>query len=411
MIRPVSVRRLQTVFLVKCDAGDWWNAQPGAKSSIGRPVVLKRYCGPPLLTRSIHSSSTRSSRNDAVGVVVVDAEGQRDGSVEAVAEADVGEQWLDAGSGDPEAQVVEGTGRSAVAVDAGLEPVDVEPERLEQPREGAVELVAEPAAVIDHDLGDEPVDVDRDRATDVDVEVLERDPVEVGAMERLEAGAGRRRRFVEAEPGEVRLDEVDVGRRGGRPPVDGRLLRVHPRMVRRARYGGRRNVRGRSSGGHRGVGRRSRGDLRPEVMRTDRATLPDGVHRWVRSGATTTADGRSSWSPCARAAGGPFDDPDNTDRVRRKGTRHGCSDGRRTPVWSESTERGEVFQFGFNRFNGGEFTGATFSPDGPAHAGRRPAVTGGLRGRATQGQEPLREEHEGRATLIGPVMQRRNVVR
>ena len=62
------------------------------------------------------------------------------------------------------------------AVDTSREQLDGEAERDEQRGEGAVQLVAEPAARAHGDLLDERRHVQHDRHAEVDVEVLERHP-------------------------------------------------------------------------------------------------------------------------------------------------------------------------------------------------------------------------------------------
>ncbi len=99
--------------------------------------------------------------------------------------------------------------------------------------------------------------------------------------------------------------------------------------------------------------------LGPEAE--DPEDVTDGVHGgqiWRYDHGDQQIELVALFSP-----GGPFDGPDNIT-VSPYGYALACTDGEDDQWLVGITERGEVFPFGFNRFNGSEFAGATFSPDG-----------------------------------------------
>jgi hypothetical protein len=87
--------------------------------------------------------------------------------------------WVKCDSGEvcgthDERQVVEGRAEAGLPVYPGADPAHPRAERLEQQREGPVELVAEAAAATAHDLVDQVGLVQRDRFGQVNAQVLER---------------------------------------------------------------------------------------------------------------------------------------------------------------------------------------------------------------------------------------------
>jgi len=81
---------------------------------------------------------------------------------------------------------------------------DVEPQLVQQPREGAVELEAEPAAPALDDLRDEHRRIQHDRFTAQDARVLERDSLQVRPLQDTQALDRRHRRRVEPESPQIR---------------------------------------------------------------------------------------------------------------------------------------------------------------------------------------------------------------
>ena len=92
---------------------------------------------------------------------------------------------------------------------------------------------------------------------------------------------------------------------------------------------------------------------------------PDDVTAGVHGGQIWRYDERATRIELVAlfSAGGPFDGPDNIT-VTPYGYALACTDGEDDQWLVGITDDGEVFPFGFNRFNDSEFAGATFSPDG-----------------------------------------------
>lgn len=105
--------------------------------------------------------------------------------LERGAEADVDQPRLV--EVDTQAEVVEAHARHVSVVDARFEPRDDESERREQLGEGAVELRSETAAA-GEDLGHERLRLEDDRHAQVDVEILERDREQMGALQTAQTG-------------------------------------------------------------------------------------------------------------------------------------------------------------------------------------------------------------------------------
>jgi hypothetical protein len=104
------------------------------------------------------------------------------------AEAHVGEPGTGAvGGPHDERQVVEGRAEAGFSVYPGADPADLSAERLEQQREGPVELVAEAAAAAAHDLVDQVGLVQRDWFGQVNAQVLERHGQLVRPVQRAQA--------------------------------------------------------------------------------------------------------------------------------------------------------------------------------------------------------------------------------
>ena len=92
---------------------------------------------------------------------------------------------------------------------------------------------------------------------------------------------------------------------------------------------------------------------------------PEDVTEGVHGGQVWRYDERARQIELVAlfSAGGPFDGPDNIT-VTPYGYALACTDGEDDQWLVGIGEDGEVFPFGFNRLNGSEFAGATFSPDG-----------------------------------------------
>ena len=92
---------------------------------------------------------------------------------------------------------------------------------------------------------------------------------------------------------------------------------------------------------------------------------PEDVTAGVHGGQIWRYDERAAQIELVAlfSAGGPFDGPDNIT-VTPYGYALACTDGEDDQWLVGITDDGEVFPFGFNRFNDSEFAGATFSPDG-----------------------------------------------
>ena len=101
--------------------------------------------------------------------------------------------------------------------DARLEQRRVEPERGQERREGAVQLVAEPAPASHRDLLDERVLLEHDRHTQVDVEVLERHGPQVRHVQATQPVRVHTGTLGDADP-------IQVGRDHSHSIVPGGLL-------------------------------------------------------------------------------------------------------------------------------------------------------------------------------------------
>ena len=118
------------------------------------------------------------------------------------AEARVGQPDLLAGP-HPERQVGPRAGPAAVRADPGQQPLDAEAQALEDRAEQLRVLVAVAAAAPADDLVLDGLQVDRDRAAQEDVEVLEADRGQVRAVQGGEDGLGRLDRSLIADPAQV----------------------------------------------------------------------------------------------------------------------------------------------------------------------------------------------------------------
>jgi predicted ATPase/DNA-binding SARP family transcriptional activator len=128
--------------------------------------------------------------------------------VAVTAEAHVGEPGPGAvGGADDERQVVEGRAKASLPVYPGADPAHPRAERLEQQREGPVELVAEAAAAAAHDLVDQIGLVQRDWFGQVNAQVLERHGQLVRPVQRAQA-----RRVTDGWRGDA--DAVQVSHHG-----------------------------------------------------------------------------------------------------------------------------------------------------------------------------------------------------
>jgi hypothetical protein len=108
--------------------------------------------------------------------------------VAVTAEPHVGEPGTGAvGGPHDERQVVEGRAEAGFPVYPGADPAHLRAERLEQQREGPVELVAEAAAAAAHDLVDQVGLVQRDWFGQVNAQVLERHGQLVRPVQRAQA--------------------------------------------------------------------------------------------------------------------------------------------------------------------------------------------------------------------------------
>ncbi len=142
---------------------------------------------------------------------VVDLGLEEDRFDEGVTESDVDE--VAAVEVDEQAQVIEGDAehgiiRHAVVEHPALEQRDVIAQRREQVGERTVELVAEPSPASVDDLGEDAVEVEFDGPFDVDVEVLERDELEMRAMQQPQRFERSRR----SQRGPLQPDPLQVGR-------------------------------------------------------------------------------------------------------------------------------------------------------------------------------------------------------
>jgi hypothetical protein len=100
----------------------------------------------------------------------------------------VGEPWPAAvGRAHDERQMIERRTQASFSVDPGGDPAYPRAERLEQQREGPVELIAEAAAATADDLVDQVVLVQRDRLAQVNAQVLERHCQLVRTVQRAQA--------------------------------------------------------------------------------------------------------------------------------------------------------------------------------------------------------------------------------
>ena len=91
-----------------------------------------------------------------------------------------------------------------------LEQLDREAKAGQQIRERAVELVAEASATTQRDPLGKCARIELDRNPELDVEVLERHPLEMGAVEGTQRSGRRRRPCVPAQTAEIGVNETGL---------------------------------------------------------------------------------------------------------------------------------------------------------------------------------------------------------
>jgi len=139
---------------------------------------------------------------DTGRVLLVLAVGKVKRFVAERAEPDIGEVAVLA-DGDPQGQVIERNTGGVVGVGPPLQHGDLEAERCQQGGEGAVQFVAESAPPLVDDLVNDGVDIQRDQAAEVDVEVLERHRQQVIPLQRTKCRQIDRRCPAIADPSKV----------------------------------------------------------------------------------------------------------------------------------------------------------------------------------------------------------------
>ena len=147
------------------------------------------------------------------------------------AEADVGEPGAGAvGGAHDERQVVEGRAEAGLPVYPGADPAHPRAERLEQQREGPVELVAEAAAATAHDLVDQVGLIQGDGLGQVNAQVLERHRQLMRQVQRAQTRRVTGSRRGDADPVQVGQHRLVIHRH----PPDSRTVAARSGELRAA---------------------------------------------------------------------------------------------------------------------------------------------------------------------------------
>jgi hypothetical protein len=148
-------------------------------------------------------------------ILTVAAGLERQWRQEAVAEADIGDPWS-IERHDQDEMIALRPPALARAADGARHVAHREPQRLEHAAEDAVHLEAPAAAALVDELGEHRLGIERDRQTQVDVEILVRDGQQVRAMQRPECAEVGAARPVVPHAGKVAI-ELGGRERTGHP--------------------------------------------------------------------------------------------------------------------------------------------------------------------------------------------------